>query len=149
MDKYSISVGWSEEDQEWVATAPQFPGLSALAKTRAKALAEFDDVLALAIETLNEAGESLPAPLRRDNYSGSLRLRMPKSLHRRLAEKADREGVSLNTALVAALAESMADNGEVDVYTAGDVRLIRRAARPGKMPPVGFSAFDYGSRRVQ
>lgn len=38
-----------------------------------------------------------------DTYSGKLLLRMPKSLHRRLAEEADRENVSLNQYIVSLL----------------------------------------------
>jgi hypothetical protein len=35
-----------------------------------------------------------------ESYSGKSQLRAPKSLHRRLAERAKREGVSLNTLAV-------------------------------------------------
>lgn len=40
-------------------------------------------------------------------YSGKVNLRMPKSLHRDLARRAEREGVSLNQVIVTSLARSV------------------------------------------
>ncbi len=48
------------------------------------------------IETKLENGFPVPMPLGADNYSGKFVLRLPKSLHARLAVEATREGVSLN-----------------------------------------------------
>jgi antitoxin HicB len=59
-------------------------------------------VLAMLIEDAERRGE--PCPPIREAYSGNLRLRLPKSLHARLAREAEREGVSLNQWLVAKLA---------------------------------------------
>lgn len=39
-------------------------------------------------------------------FSGQLRLRMPSSLHRELSEKAEQEGVSLNSYLVYLLSKN-------------------------------------------
>ncbi len=38
----------------------------------------------------------LPESIREENYSGRILLRLPKSLHRKLAESAKKEGVSIN-----------------------------------------------------
>ena len=51
-----------------------------------------------------DAGAELP-PTRQ--YSGKVNLRMPKSLHRDLARRAQQEGVSLNQTIVTALARSV------------------------------------------
>ena len=40
-----------------------------------------------------------------EGYSGKWQLRAPKSLHRKLADRAKREGVSLNTLILTALAQ--------------------------------------------
>lgn len=40
-------------------------------------------------------------------YSGKVNLRMPKSLHRDLARRAEEEGVSLNQFMVVALARAV------------------------------------------
>lgn len=48
------------------------------------------------IETKIENGFPVPMPLNTDSYSGKFVLRLPKSLHSRLAMEAALEGVSLN-----------------------------------------------------
>jgi predicted HicB family RNase H-like nuclease len=48
------------------------------------------------IETKLENGFTVPGPLRGDKFSGKFLLRLPKSLHARLAFEAEKEGISLN-----------------------------------------------------
>ncbi|MEH2192567.1 MAG: toxin-antitoxin system HicB family antitoxin [Nostoc sp.] len=45
----------------------------------------------------------MPLASSNDSYSGKLLLRMPKSLHRRLAETSERECISLNQYIVSLL----------------------------------------------
>jgi antitoxin HicB len=59
------------------------------------------------IETAYEAGDDIPLPSNDDSYSGKLLVRMPKSLHRRLAETAENEGVSLNQYIVSLLSAAV------------------------------------------
>jgi predicted HicB family RNase H-like nuclease len=47
-----------------------------------------------------EHGDHIPEPVNDDNYSGKFIVRVPKSLHRRLAIEAQKEGISLNQYLV-------------------------------------------------
>lgn len=47
-----------------------------------------------------EHGDHIPEPVNDDNYSGKFIVRVPKSLHKRLAIEAQKEGVSLNQYLV-------------------------------------------------
>jgi|SRR5215813_158197 len=103
MDKYSFSIGWSEEDQEYVATCPSFPGLSALGETEEEALAEAKTALQLFIETCKEKNIPLPQPQLVDSYSGQFRVRLPKSLHRLASERAALDGESLNQLVVRAV----------------------------------------------
>jgi len=48
------------------------------------------------IEARLEGGFDIPTPMDIDNYSGKFVIRLPRSLHARLAAEAEREGVSLN-----------------------------------------------------
>ena len=59
------------------------------------------------IETALEDGLCIPVPRTDAEYSGKLLLRMPKSLHRRLASHARQDGVSLNTEVATLLATSL------------------------------------------
>jgi hypothetical protein len=61
------------------------------------------------IAAVQEAGRSVPPPSAEaaGGYSGKWQLRTPKSLHRRLAEYAEREEVSLNTLTISLLMEGL------------------------------------------
>jgi antitoxin HicB len=63
---------------------------------------------------MKEAGRPIPPPSVEpaESYSGKWRLRVPKSLHRRLAERAKREGLSPNTLAVTLLAEGLGERTE-------------------------------------
>jgi antitoxin HicB len=43
-----------------------------------------------------ESGYEIPEPDVLDDYSGQFKLRLPKSLHKELAEKSKQEGISMN-----------------------------------------------------
>src|SRR5215213_3954321 len=103
VNKYTFNIAWSDEDQEYVATCPAFPGLSALGESEAEALAEAKIALDLFIQTYEHKGISLPPPQVVETYSGQFRVRLPKSLHRRAAEIAASDGESLNQFVVRAI----------------------------------------------
>jgi predicted RNase H-like HicB family nuclease len=97
---YSFHVFWSDEDEAYIATCPEFPSLSAFGDTPDEALREGEAVLESFIDIYREDGRPLPEP---QTYSGKLNVRLPKSLHGALAKRAEQEGVSLNTLIVTAL----------------------------------------------
>ena len=74
------------------------------------------DALRSWIDTAREFGDTIPPPSRPsdDAYSGRWNMRVPRSLHRRLAERAKAEGVSLNTLAVTLLAEGLGRRGRDD-----------------------------------
>ena len=47
-------------------------------------------------EAALEDGYEIPEPASNEEYSGQFKLRLPKSLHRALAENSKREGISMN-----------------------------------------------------
>src|SRR4051812_13713718 len=96
MARYPINILWSEEDGEFLAVCPSFPGLSAFGETEEEALHEAKIALELFISSYKERGIPLPKARRNSTYSGQLRLRLPKSLHERAAKMAEEDGVSLN-----------------------------------------------------
>jgi predicted RNase H-like HicB family nuclease len=112
MPNYSFNVFWSEPDRSYIAICPEFESLSAFGNTPDEALAEMRTVLEMAIETYQEKGWPLPEPKAHPEYSGQLRLRLPRTLHAKLALQAAAEGVSLNTLIVNYLAESIGSRQE-------------------------------------
>ena len=55
------------------------------------------------IETAYDRGMEIPPPSYPEEYSGKFNLRIPRRMHRELAEEAEREGVSLNQYVTALL----------------------------------------------
>lgn len=93
-------------DQEggYVVEFPDLPGCL----TQVEALEEVgpaaSEAFRLWIEaTYEDDALEIPLPSYPENYSGKLNVRLPKSLHRNLAEAAQRDGISLNTHIVSLL----------------------------------------------
>ena len=105
MQKYSVSIIWSDEERCYVATVPEFPGLSAFGDTQEEAIHEAQSALKGFIKVYKKDGCPLPKPNKFIPYSGQTRVRLPKSLHASLSEEAKRDGVSLNTYIVKILSE--------------------------------------------
>jgi predicted RNase H-like HicB family nuclease len=102
-NKYKFNLVWSDEDGGYIATCPEFVGLSAFGETPEEALAEAKVALSLFIETFQKQGLPLPEPQTVQTYSGQIRLRLPKSLHARAAKMAAEDGVSLNQHIILAV----------------------------------------------
>lgn len=84
-----------EEGGGWLAEITTLPGCKSDGETPEEAIVNLADAKRCWIEAGLELGRSIPEPIT-DAYSGQLRVRMPKSLHRALSEKAKEENVSLN-----------------------------------------------------
>jgi predicted HicB family RNase H-like nuclease len=99
-------VRWSEADGGFVAICPELGDLSAFGVSASDAVQELQIAIELVLETYDEEGKAPPGARPWHEYSGQFRLRVPRSLHAWLADEADREGVSLNTFVVARLSEA-------------------------------------------
>ena len=93
-----------EEGGGYLIELPDLPGCIADGDTPEETIREGGDALRSWIETHRELGREISLPA---TYSGSWRVRVPKSLHQRLSERAKAEGVSLNTLVVSLLAEGL------------------------------------------
>jgi antitoxin HicB len=93
-------------DGGYVAKIKDLPGCVTQGESLEETMANINEVRELWIETAYEAGDEIPLPSTDANYTGKLLLRMPKSLHRRLAEAAEQENVSLNQYIVFLLSSS-------------------------------------------
>ena len=97
-----------DPDGGYVVEIKELPGCITQGETLEEALDEIEEARSLWIETAYDRGDDIPLPSTEVQYSGKTLLRMPRSLHRRLAEGADWEGVSLNQHIVALLSEASA-----------------------------------------
>jgi antitoxin HicB len=95
----------------WLAEFPDLPGCMADGATPEEAMREAADAARSWIRTAKAHGDPIPAPspTDRSSYSGRWVLRTPRTLHKRLSERAKAEGVSLNTLAVTLLAEGLGE----------------------------------------
>ncbi len=85
-----------EDDPGWVASVMELPGCFTQADTFEELPEMIEDAMRGWIGIALEDGLEIPLPRINKEYSGKFVVRVPKSLHRKLVEEADREGVSLN-----------------------------------------------------
>ncbi len=104
---YSISVRKEvfEDELVYVARIQEFPDVLEFADSYEEARELALDTLITSYELLTEQGITFPEPMAapQDAASGRITLRMPKTLHARLIEMAQREEVSLNQYIVSNL----------------------------------------------
>jgi predicted RNase H-like HicB family nuclease len=62
MTKYEVIIYWSDEDEAFVAEAPELPGCAAHGSTQEEALAHAKEAIHLWIETAKEFGDPVPEP---------------------------------------------------------------------------------------
>ncbi len=105
----SRSAPWEWRKAALLIEFTDLPGCLSDGETIEEAVANGAEALRSWTETAREFGDPIPPPSRPcdDAYSGRWNMRVPKSLHRRLAERAKAEGVSLNTLAVILLAEGL------------------------------------------
>ncbi|MCA5895179.1 type II toxin-antitoxin system HicB family antitoxin [Isoptericola sp. NEAU-Y5] len=95
-EHYSYRVAWSAEDQEFVGTVLELPSLSWLESEPGAAFAGIQLLAAEVVNDLLATGEQVPEPISERNYSGKFQVRIPPAVHRRLAEEAAEQGISMN-----------------------------------------------------
>jgi predicted RNase H-like HicB family nuclease len=62
MQRYEIIIYWSDEDQVFVAEAPELPGCMAHGTTEESALQNVKEAMQLWIDTAQDYGDPIPEP---------------------------------------------------------------------------------------
>jgi antitoxin HicB len=112
----------------YLAFVPEWPGCVTAGETPAEALALLEDAMTEWAAARIAAGQAIPAPSpmpgeeQTAGYSGQFRLRVPKSLHRDLAEQAEHDGISLNSLVLAALARELGRRENASVRPRSSVK---------------------------
>jgi len=102
---YAIEVR-QYEDSTWFARMPELRGCITEADTLGEVMEMIRDAQRAWIEACLEDGTPIPEPQHSEPYSGQFRVRLPRSLHRELAERAQQEGTSLNQMVVSILSRA-------------------------------------------
>ena len=93
---YKMEIVPDAEEGGFVAMFPDLPGCITVGDTIDEVVANIIDAKKAWIEAELEEGRTIPEPKDISDYSGQFKLRLPKSLHRILAENSKREGISMN-----------------------------------------------------
>jgi antitoxin HicB len=104
--KYPVTIEEAPEGG-YFAEIKDLPGCFAQGETVAEAHEMIEIARRMWLEVAFEDGQDIPLPRELDQYSGKFFIRTPKSLHRRLDQLADMEGVSLNQFLVSTLSKAV------------------------------------------
>jgi antitoxin HicB len=97
-----------DADEGFRIDVPDLPGCSTGADTLEEAIAQLPEAMTGWLESMLLDGQPIPEPSPIQEYNGKVLVRMPKTLHRRLIERAEDEGVSANQLAVALLSHALA-----------------------------------------
>ena len=75
---------------------PELPGCLTCADTMEEAVRNAEDCKREWLAAAIEDRTPIPEPMTDEDYSGQFKLRIPKSLHKSLAEHSKAEGISMN-----------------------------------------------------
>lgn len=93
---YRLEIVPDSDEGGYAARYPELPGCITCADTMDKLVANAEDAKRAWLESALEEGLAIAEPARDEDYSGQFKLRLPKSLHRALAEHSRAEGISMN-----------------------------------------------------
>lgn len=112
---YTINIKpiTDESGSYFSASVVELDGCRGHGKSPAEAYEMLREVMKEYIEVKLEFGDYIPEPNTDEDYSGKFVLRVPKSLHRMLSEKAAAESVSLNQYCLYQLSEIPFNEKEV------------------------------------
>ena len=107
---YTFELQYDREDA-WFVRVKELPGCMSQGNTPEEAIEMIQEAMELWLEVALEDGLPIPEPRDLDDYSGKFVVRVPRSLHRELVERAEEEGVSLNQYVNVALARAVGRSG--------------------------------------
>ena len=103
---YRMEIVKDRDEGGFVASYPDLPGCITCGGTEEEALKNALDAKKAWLEAALEENIEIPEPDSLEAYSGQFKLRLPRSLHRALAEHSQREGISMNQYCVYLLAKN-------------------------------------------
>jgi len=106
---YRVEVYPDEEGDGYTAIIPDLPGCMTCADTLDELWEMIEEAKELWLEVALEDGEYIPEPppVEVEEYSGKFIVRVPRSLHRQLVQRAKSENTSLNQLVLFLMSEGM------------------------------------------
>lgn len=106
---YKVDIYPEEDGSGYTASIPDLPGCLTSADSIDELWESLAEAKMLWLEVAIEDGDHIPepSPIEDEQFSGRFVARLPRSLHRELANRADRENTSLNQLVVMLLSDGM------------------------------------------
>ena len=104
---YRIEVVEDKTEGGFTLHCPELQGCMTCADTIEEGFRMIEDAKRSWFAACLEDGVPIPEPSRLEEYSGQFKLRLPKSLHRLLAQRSSEEGVSMNQYCVYLLSKGL------------------------------------------
>jgi predicted RNase H-like HicB family nuclease len=123
---YPITI-YNAEEGGYVAEIEDLPGCLTEGETLEEVTQRIENARNAWIQTAYEDGTEIPLPRTDEEYSGKFMVRIPKYLHRRLSEKARREGVSLNQYIESILSAGVSTQNVIEGLIAGLEKITKQA----------------------
>jgi antitoxin HicB len=103
----------SKDGGGFLLTMPDIPGVMADGETELEAIADGKKAFLSTVSAMVDMGQEVPPPafnaqdFTPSSSSGKVLARLPRSMHRQLTARAKTEGVSLNSLVLAFIAEGL------------------------------------------
>jgi antitoxin HicB len=92
-----------EAEGGFFAEILEFPGCYAQGENPTQAYQDLEEAAKSWLAAALEHGQTIPPPGSGRGYSGKLALWLPRGLHRKVAQRANQEGISMNQLLIIAI----------------------------------------------
>ncbi len=102
-------VSLEEYGVNYVVEFIDFPGITGGGNTQEEAFQVADEALEMYFEVLKSEGRTIPS-VTNFKTSGRITLRIPKTMHLKVIEMSEKEGVSINTFIIDALSQKLYSN---------------------------------------
>jgi len=151
-----------DDTGRYAAQVLEFPGCLSEGATPDEAYRNLQEATGNWVDAALSQGMAIPEPFATQGYSGTVSLRLPRSIHKRAVQYARRDGVSLNQFLVSAIATRVGAEDQFGAIASrlddrlnrlqatewvpveGVLRLIPVATTPGRQIPTDIQFYEHG-----
>lgn len=125
---YTIEI--TADEDSYFVKVKELDGCMSIGDSRSDALVMIEDAMREWLAVAIDDGIDVPLPeaMQAGRYSGKFPLRIPKTLHRKLAESADKDGTSLNQYMVMLLSERNALSDIKRMFAERETQLCEESA---------------------
>ncbi len=119
---YKLEITPDADEGGYIASYPDLPGCLTIGETIEETIKNAADAKTAWLEAAIEDGIVINEPQAAEKYSGQFKLRLPKSLHKALAEHSKQEGISMNQYCLYLLAKNDALHAQNRTYMVHDTQ---------------------------